>query len=105
MTDLNVHAGPAVPARSEVQPAPDAANGTYRLASAEILYHMPDQPHLLQTFVWQTLDSAPDFPRLINFITAWRTEIKARLHSVRITSGGSVTPLILDRATFGVTLQ
>lgn len=31
----------------------------YRLTTAEILYHMPDYPDLLQTFIWQTLDIAP----------------------------------------------
>ena len=29
----------------------------YRLTTAEILYHMPDHPSLLQTYVWQGLDS------------------------------------------------
>ena len=31
----------------------------YRLTTAEILYHLPDHPSLLQTFVWQTMDRAP----------------------------------------------
>ena len=34
----------------------------YRLITAEILYHMPDHPRLLQAFVWQELDLAPKFP-------------------------------------------
>ena len=34
----------------------------YRLTTAEIIYHMPDHPDLLQSFVWQKLDLAPDFP-------------------------------------------
>ena len=25
----------------------------YRLTTAEILYHMPDHPKLLQSYVWQ----------------------------------------------------
>ena len=36
----------------------------YRLTTAEILYHLPDYPELLQTFVWQNLDLAPKFPAL-----------------------------------------
>ena len=36
----------------------------YRLTTAEILYHMPDHPKLLQTFVWQELDLAPKYPVL-----------------------------------------
>src|SRR4051794_18560600 len=31
----------------------------YRLATAEILYRMPDHPSLLQTFIWQHYDLAP----------------------------------------------
>ncbi|MCH7796224.1 MAG: Usg family protein, partial [Proteobacteria bacterium] len=25
----------------------------YRLTTAEILYHLPDHPHLLQSYLWQ----------------------------------------------------
>ncbi|MCB1539184.1 MAG: aspartate-semialdehyde dehydrogenase, partial [Alphaproteobacteria bacterium] len=28
----------------------------YRLTTAEIFYHMPDYPALLQTYVWQDYD-------------------------------------------------
>lgn len=34
----------------------------WRLTTAEILYHMPDHPGMLQSFVWQKLDHAPAFP-------------------------------------------
>ena len=34
----------------------------YRLTTAEILYHMPDHPAVLQSYVWQSLDLAPKFP-------------------------------------------
>ena len=34
----------------------------YRLTTAEILYCLPDHPALLQTYVWQDLDLAPEFP-------------------------------------------
>lgn len=34
----------------------------WRLITAEILYHMPDHPGVLQTFIWQKLDRAPTFP-------------------------------------------
>ena len=34
----------------------------YRLTMAEIRYHRPDAPSLLQLFVWQDYDLAPDFP-------------------------------------------
>jgi uncharacterized protein Usg len=43
----------------------------YRLTTAEILYHMPDHPHLLQSFVWQDYDIAPRFPVLSKFVSFW----------------------------------
>ncbi|MDF1734231.1 MAG: hypothetical protein P1U37_03030 [Minwuia sp.] len=89
----------------EVQTNRDEKSDAYRLATAEIVYHMPDQPHHLQTFVWQTLDLAPDFPRVMQFISTWRDEIKANLHSVRISSGDTVTPVVINRAKFGVSLH
>src|SRR5678816_4297031 len=33
-----------------------------RLVTAEITYRLPDHPHLLQIFVWQNYDTAPDYP-------------------------------------------
>ena len=35
----------------------------YSLTTAEILYHLPDHPALLQSYVWQDLDIAPKFPQ------------------------------------------
>ncbi len=58
----------------------------YRLTMAEILYHMPDHPDLLQTFIWQTLDIAPRYPMLHKFIDFWENNIEGRLHSVRVAS-------------------
>jgi uncharacterized protein Usg len=40
----------------------------WRLTTAEILYHMPDHPGVLQTFIWQQLDQAPAFPKLSRFL-------------------------------------
>ena len=43
-----------------------------RLTTAQVLYYMPDSPSLLQEFVWQTLDLAPEFPRVHRFLGFWR---------------------------------
>lgn len=56
----------------------------YRLATAEILYHLPDHPRLLQTYVWQDYDIAPRFPVLNRFLEFWMRQIEGRLHSVRV---------------------
>jgi len=64
----------------------------YRLTTAEILYHMPDHPDLLQTYIWQELDIAPRFPVLRKFLDFWTRELDGRLHSVRIASQTLITP-------------
>ena len=61
-----------------------------RLLTAEVLYYIPDHPSLLQTFMWQTLDEAPKFPRLAQFLDFWRREIDAVIHSVRVAHGESL---------------
>ncbi|MBI1331096.1 MAG: Usg family protein [Alphaproteobacteria bacterium] len=64
----------------------------YRLTTAEILYHIPDHPNLLQTFIWQALDLAPKFPVLNKFLHHWEVNIEGKLHSVRIASSGLFSP-------------
>lgn len=66
--------------------------GDYRLTTAEILYHMPDHPGLLQTYVWQELDLAPEFPVLRRFLDFWRRELDGPVQSVRVATAGSLRP-------------
>jgi uncharacterized protein Usg len=56
----------------------------YRLATAEITYHLPDHPALLQTFVWQHYDVAPDYPELRRFLDFWASNLDGKLHSVTV---------------------
>lgn len=56
----------------------------YRLTTAEILYHLPDHPSVLQSFVWQDLDLAPHFPVLRKFLDFWTHNLDGKLHSVRL---------------------
>ena len=56
----------------------------YRLTTAEIIYHLPDHPDLLQSFIWQKLDLAPDFPELRRFLDFWSHNIEGKLHSVKV---------------------
>jgi len=62
----------------------------YRLTTAEILYHLPDHPDLLQSFIWQTLDIAPRYPVLRKFLDYWENNIEGRLHSVHVAQRGVV---------------
>ena len=64
----------------------------YRLTTAEILYHMPDLPSLLQSFVWQKLDLAPQFPELKKFLEFWEQRLDGKLHSVRVASAQLIKP-------------
>jgi uncharacterized protein Usg len=54
----------------------------YGLATARILYHLPDHPRLLQTYIWQDYDLAPEFPVLIKFLAFWKEKLDGPLHSV-----------------------
>jgi uncharacterized protein Usg len=63
----------------------------YRLTTAEILYHLPDHPSLLQSYTWQDYDLAPEFPVLRRFLDFWRDSIEGRLHSVSVASTRVIT--------------
>jgi uncharacterized protein Usg len=64
----------------------------YRLTTAEILYHMPDHPGLLQSYIWQDLDLAPHFPVLRRFLDFWMRSLEGRLHSVQVSSSALIRP-------------
>ena len=71
----------------------------YRLTTAEIVYHLPDHPNVLQTFIWQDLDIAPRYPVLHKFLEFWKREIEGSLHSVRVASASLVKPATFRHAT------
>ncbi len=64
----------------------------YRLTTAQIFYHLPDYPQLLQEFIWQHLDLAPEFPQLKQFLSFWEKRIDGKLHSVNIASAAFISP-------------
>ena len=64
----------------------------YRLTVAEIFYHMPDHPDLLQSFIWQDLDLAPGYPVLHRFLDFWQGRLDGKPHSVRLASASLITP-------------
>ncbi len=55
------------------------------LTTAEIYYRMPDFQSVLQTYIWQDYDLAPDFPKLFDFIEFWQDKIEGPLHSIRFS--------------------
>ena len=64
----------------------------YGLTTAEFFYRMPDHVHVLNTFIWQDYDLAPDHQRLFRFVEFWQNEIDGPLHSVRFTHRRLVAP-------------
>ena len=64
----------------------------YRLTVAEILYHMPDHPGLLQSYIWQDMDIAPRYPVLRKFLAFWERELDGKIHSVQVASNKLITP-------------
>ena len=63
----------------------------YRLTTAEIIYRLPDHPALLQSFIWQKFDLAPDFPELSKFLEFWRNNIEGKLHTVNVKQSSRTT--------------
>jgi uncharacterized protein Usg len=64
-----------------------------RLTTAEITYHLPDYPGILQNYIWQDLDTAPTFPVLRRFLRFWQRNLDGRLHSVTIAAAAIVKPV------------
>ena len=77
----------------------------YRLTTAEILYHLPDHPAMLQSYIWQELDIAPAYPILHKFLEFWHREIEGRLHSVRVGSLTLIRPPEIRTPHVVLTLQ
>ena len=64
----------------------------FSLTTAEILYRMPDYPAVLQSYVWQDYDLAPQFPALKKFLKFWRDRLDGPLHSVRVAHSRLIRP-------------
>lgn len=64
----------------------------FRLVTAEILYHMPDHPHVLQSYLWQDYDELPRFPILGKFLRFWTRELDGPLHSVTVSAKNLIQP-------------
>ncbi len=77
----------------------------YRLTTAKILYHMPDFRDLLQEYVWQDYDIAPQYPCLYKFLNFWTRELDGKLHSVYVAKKELITPGDYRFAEFEATLQ
>tara|TARA_R110000787_G_scaffold137458_26_gene250887 strand:- start:6450 stop:6719 length:270 start_codon:yes stop_codon:yes gene_type:complete len=77
----------------------------YRLTTAEIIYHLPDYPRLLQSYIWQELDLAPQYPILKKFLDFWEDNLDGRLHSVKLASREVVRPSEFRLANVELTMH
>jgi uncharacterized protein Usg len=64
----------------------------YGLTTANILYHLPDHPKILQTYIWQDYDLAPEFPELNKFLAFWRRTLEGPLHSIEVAHKKLIGP-------------
>jgi len=64
----------------------------YGLTTAEIFYRLPDYQRVLNSFIWQEYDLAPDYPVLFKFIEFWQEKIEGPLHSVRFCHRKLISP-------------
>jgi uncharacterized protein Usg len=64
----------------------------FSLTTAEILYRLPDHLSILQTYVWQDYDLAPEFPELKKFLKFWQERLDGPLCAVRVVHVGLIRP-------------
>ncbi|MBH0236943.1 usg protein [Methylobrevis albus] len=64
----------------------------YGLTTANILYRLPDHPAILQSYLWQQYDLAPEFPELNRFLAFWRERLEGPLHSVEVAHKKLISP-------------
>jgi len=77
----------------------------YRLTTAEVIYHLPDHLSLLQAFIWQIMDIAPNFPLVYKFLDQWEKNLDGQLHSVKVMSVSLIKPAEINFADFSWGLQ
>lgn len=77
----------------------------FQLTTAEITYQRPEHPGSLQTYVWQGLDVAPDYPVLSGFLDFWQRELDGPLHSVTIAACDAKAPAEVQRVQRDITLH
>ena len=64
----------------------------YRLATAEIIYRLPDYQDILQTYIWQEYDMPPKYPVLRGFLDFWEGNLEGPLYQVRVACKQFIRP-------------
>ena len=77
---------------------PEMRNEGFGLTTARIIYRLPDNPLLLQDYVWQEYDLFPQFPTLRKFLAFWEEKLEGPLHSVTVAHQRLIRPVELTRS-------
>jgi uncharacterized protein Usg len=64
----------------------------YSVVTVNVIYYMPDQKHLINEFMWQTLDLRPKYPRIKKFLNFWEREIEADIKEIQLSDSLAVSP-------------
>ena len=64
----------------------------FSLVTVNVIYFLPDQPSLINEFLWQTLDLKPKYPRIERFLDFWTREIEAEIKEVHLADSDSFLP-------------
>ncbi len=51
----------------------------------DLFYYMPDHNSILQEFIWQTMDTTPDLPRIHKFLSYWHDNIEATIAEINVS--------------------
>ena len=52
------------------------------LITLDIFYYLPDYTSIIQEFLWQTEDTAPDYSKMHRFLRFWKDNIDAVISEV-----------------------
>jgi uncharacterized protein Usg len=54
------------------------------IVTLDILYYLPDHSSILNEFIWQTEDIAPEYQRVHKFLLYWQKNIDAVIQEILI---------------------
>ena len=69
----------------------------WTVASVQVIYYIPDFPHIVNEFMWQTDDQRPDFPRIDRFLNYWDRYIDGPIKEVYIYDHDKHNVRVVDR--------
>ena len=69
----------------------------WTVASVQVVYYIPDFPHIVNEFLWQTDDQRPDFPRIERFLNYWDRYIDGPIKEVYIYDHEKHNVRVVDR--------